>query len=325
MNRVKGLFSNLTRTNPIANLLYDYVNGQPVFTDHDFKKRAKASYGRNATAYACVSLLAQSVAGIKWRVYKGRYGAQTDEREVFDHKLNRLLAKPNPEQGWAEFAEHFVSYYLLGGNAVIDIESDFKDEPVALWSLRPDRIHANPGKNQTIDSYTYSIQNATTGDRAHNFLAKDIIHIRGFNPAGLNSDFWGQAPIEPAMRYVDSDNSAVEWNVATFQNGTRPPGILAFESQQTDQQISRIKTQLRQEYTGSRQGTPMVTYGKMTWIECGRTALEMDFLNGRMLNMREICRVFKIPPQILGDGQTGAYANYSEARKAFYQEGVLPL
>jgi phage portal protein BeeE len=52
---------------------------------------------------------------------------------------------------------------------------------------------------------------------------------------------------------------------------------------------------------------------------------DMDWLSGRKMAQRDICAVYNVPPEMIGDSENKTYSTYQEARVAFYQETVLPL
>ena len=68
-----------------------------VWTPLDYQALAREGYSTNPWVYACITEIARGIAGIPWRLYSGS-GANL--REVEDHPLLRLLARPNPEQGY---------------------------------------------------------------------------------------------------------------------------------------------------------------------------------------------------------------------------------
>ena len=43
------------------------------------------------------------------------------------------------------------------------------------------------------------------------------------------------------------------------------------------------------------------------------------------MNKLDLCILFGVPPELMGIQEQKTYANYYEARRAFYQETVLPL
>jgi len=65
--------------------------------------------------------------------------------------------------------------------------------------------------------------------------------------------------------------------------------------------------------------------GEIDWVNTGYSPAEMEYQDNLRLSTLDICRVYNVPPEMIGDSQNKTYSNYQEARKAFYHETVLPL
>ncbi|HWT46637.1 MAG TPA: phage portal protein, partial [Vicinamibacterales bacterium] len=131
---------------------------------------------------------------------------------------------------------------------------------------------------------------------------------------------------EAAARSVDQHNSAQDWNTAMFQNRAQPPGAFVVEGTLDDNEFDRVKAEVAEQYAGtSNARKPMLLEGGLDWKEMGLSPVEMDWLDGKRANAAEICAVFGVPPEMVGDSSGRTYSNYQEARKAFYMETVLPL
>jgi HK97 family phage portal protein len=68
----------------------------------------------------------------------------------------------------------------------------------------------------------------------------------------------------------------------------------------------------------------MLLEGGLDWKEMGLSPKDMDFIESKKMSRLEICTAFGVPPEIIGIGEQKTYANYAEARKAFYMDTVLP-
>lgn len=69
----------------------------------------------------------------------------------------------------------------------------------------------------------------------------------------------------------------------------------------------------------------MLLEGGLDWKEMGLSPADMHWLEGLKLSAREIAIAFGVPPELIGDSENKTYSNWSESRKAFYEETVLPL
>lgn len=302
---------------PAAGALVAFFGGGPVWTSRNYQHLAREGYERNGVVYACVGLIARSVAGIPWVLYRFP-GSRDRVEEIEEHPLLDLLERPNPWQGQAEFFEALTAFLLLAGNSYVLAVGPERGAPVELHVLRPDRVQVIPDSKNYIAGYKYQV-----GGWSEEYRNGEVLHLRLFHPT---HDWYGLSPIEAAARAVDQDNAAMAWNTALLQNMARPPGALVTQGLLKEEQFERLREQIEQRYAGARNaGRPLLLEGGLDWKQFGLSPAEMDWLNGQKMSARRIASVFGVPPELIGDSESKTYSNYREARKAFYEETVLPL
>ncbi|MED4914367.1 phage portal protein [Parageobacillus thermoglucosidasius] len=291
------------------------VTSSPIWTPARFDKLAEEGFSRNVWVYRCVMVTAQHVASVPLLLYQKR-GKKLVEIET--HPLLDLLNKPNPLQSKHEFLESWAAFLLLSGNSYIEMNGPNRGAPTELWAWRPDRTTIIPGGDNLIQAYRY-----TVNGRYVDVPAERIIHNKFFAPL---DDFYGLGPIQVAARVIDQDNAANAWNAALLQNSGRPSGAFLAKKPLNDKQFERTKYQLRQEYAGANSaGKIMLLEGDVDWKEMSLSPRDMDFIESKKMNRLEICAVFGVPPELVGDHEHATYSNYKEARASFYIETVLPL
>ena len=296
--------------------------GFPLWSPKDYGAFVREGYKKNVYVFSCVRMIAMACAGIPWLAY-----SMEGDRLVEippNHPLRELLARPNPFEGWGRFIEEVVSYLYLTGNSYIELvtpDAKGNKPPRELYALRPDRVRIISGTPaQPVAGYIYSV-----GGREVRIEPEWIIHLRFFNPT---DDFYGMSPLEPASYPVDQNNESRAWNVALLQNSARPSGALVTPPGErlSDEEFERLREQLRELYQGSKNaGRAILLEGGLDWKPMSYSPADMDWLEGVKLSAREIALAFGVPPQLIGDRESSTYANYQEARKAFYAETVLPL
>jgi HK97 family phage portal protein len=319
-----------------AVVAYFTGSNRAVWSDVDYGILAKEGYTRNVIAYRCVEYVAAACAGIEWDLYN-RF--QRSQREIEQHPLLDLIAHPNPEQTGAEIVHSAVSYRLLSGNTYVERVGPQGKAPRELYVHRPDRMQVLEGDRlNRIHGYKYEAngekiiwgfgaqQKELLPDKVDGRFIQKILHWKAFHP--LN-DWYGLSPIEAAARSIDQNNESRAWNVALLQNMATPPGALVAgkDTTITDDQFERLKAML-EEHKGARGrevGSPLLLEGGLEWVPFGMPPAEMAWLEGLRLSSREICTAFGVPPELVGDSQNKTYSNYQEARKAFYEETVLPI
>lgn len=281
--------------------------GNAVWTPMDYEALAEAGYRRNATVYACVNLIAKSASRIRW------YAIDKSGKEI-NHKAVKLLNNPNDRQSGARMIEELISYLLLSGNGYLLKRYGVGEVPGALFVLRSDKVKAIKGNDGEIIKWKY-------GDEEYG--VEEVLHIKEFNPV---DEVYGLGRVEVAARDIDILNAAKEWNLKLIQNDMRPSGIFNFEQELTEEQRKVLREILSEDYSGvSNAGKFIITEGKGTWTQASVNPKDVDWMMGQKFVMRQICAVFGVPSELLGDSENKTYSNYREARRALYEEVVLPM
>lgn len=319
-DNVKAAARALANNNKLADPNYAgsmqmWTPGQPIWSDKNYASFVRNGYRKNTTIYACINKISGAAAGIEWKLYTDR----AMENTIDNHPLLDLWRKPNPRMpGAGAFVEQVFGFWHMSGNSYIwAFRPNPNEPPLALWTLRPDRMKA-VASNNGIESYVYGYETANP----HIYELEDILHIKF--PA-YDDDIYGLSPVEVAAYYADQNNEAQAWNTALMQNAGKPASVFFSKSYLTLEQRGQIQAELRRKYSGKRNaGMPLVLEADMTWQNMSLSPMELDWLKSRELNTRDIAAIFDIAPELIGDSAGKTFANVSEARQALYLENVLP-
>lgn len=316
--RVARAFKN----NPVAHLLYLFRVGQPQWSPRDLAAFSREGYQLNPYVFRAVELRANAIGGLRWIVVKRKANGEPSELGE-QHPLQRLIRRPQPNKGGAAFLGEVESFLCIAGNAFVSgngpVSGPNEGVPRELYSLRPDRMKITPGPGPwaPVAGYEY-----TVGAQPRKFAADEILHLRRFNPT---DDFFGMSPLEPAGRSVDQNNAGKRWNVALLQNSAQPAGSFATDGALTVEQREGIMKQYKEDKSGpDNAGVPFFFEGGLKWTQQGLSPKDMDWLEGSRQSAREILSVLGVSPELVGDATQKTYSNYQEARKAFYQDTILP-
>lgn len=322
LDRVRGLFGSKSSQARIAMSITSL--GQPVTTPAGYAGFSKEGYQKNVIVYRCIRLIATACAGIKWELYDGK-------REIENHPILTLMQKPNTIQGWSGFFESFVSYFLISGNTYIEgVSPTVNGPPLELWSLRPDLMKIVPNQFGGVGEFQFK-----TGSYEKRWVVDPvtgksrIMHSKTFHPLDI---WYGMSPIEAVLLGVDQNNQSNRWNLALLQNNASPAGVLKVKTSDqnptgglSNEQYARLKNDFENNHQGAKNASrPLLLEGNMDWQNIGFNPKDMEWLEGKKTTSLDICNAFGVPGQLLGFGQT-TYANYGEAKSAFYTETVLPL
>src|SRR2546423_598687 len=288
--------------------------GQPLWTPRNYANFVKEGYRRTAAVYSSINKISSAASGINWKLYEDH----TMKREIEEHPLLDLWRKPNLNESSGAFIEKLFGFWHLSGNDYIWAFRPKKNAPLlALWHLRQDREKIVPS-SAGIESYVYGY--ATPGVKI--YAPKNTMHIKF--PA-YDDDYYGLSPMETASQLIDQQNEGNAWNTALMQNMGKPSSAFFAKGFLTLEQRNQIRDELRRKYSGKRNaGMPLVLEGDMTWQNMSLSPYELDWLQSRELNTREIAAIFDVAPELIGDSAGKTFANVAEARAALYTENVLP-
>lgn len=316
------MFSKKQQT-PIKTQKSYYFNSsvKANWTDTSYNSLSKNGYVDNVIANRCINIIANCASSISLLIYEKSI-------EIPDSQVAKLIKMPNPFMSKEDFMQSIIHNLLISGNCYITMMKNAEDQISEMYILRSDRVSIVTDKQGFPMQYVYKCGpasrifdvNITNG-------TSEVLHIKTFNPS---DDLYGLSPLAIARFSIDQHNEAISWNKALLQNGARPSGALVIESNNTpdltDEQFSRLKDQLSNEFTGSKMaGKIMLLEGGIKWQEMSISPKDMDFVETKNSAARDIALAFGVPSNLLGIQGDNTYSNFSEARLSLWEETVIPM
>ena len=280
------------------------VNGWPVVPG---ASSVTASSAQSVSAvYGCVQAISETVASLPLILFK-RNG---DDRErASDHPLYRVLHdQANPEQTALEFRELMQANVLLRGNAFARIVRGHDGQVRELWPLNPDTVQVQ----RTASGLVYDYSKDGT---MHRLLAHETLHIRH----RLGDDgVLGVSPIAAARGVVELAQAENEHGVNTFRNGAKLLGVLKFPGVLKPDQRTAIATSWASQHGGgSNSGRTAILESGVEFQPVNMTLEDAAWIEARKLSVIEICRLFRVPPSVVGAMESANYSNSVEMARQF--------
>lgn len=243
--------------------------------------------GLSAT-YACVNLLAGTIASLPLMVYRTVNGVRS---VAYDHPLYYVLHdSPNYDQTAVDFWEFSCAGLELHGNAYAEIEKRANGSVYSLTPVRPDIVTVQR-KNGRLE-YRWS-----EDGRQKKRDQEQILHIRGFGGSALG----GASTLSACAQTFAGALAAERAANKTFDNGARPSGILSAERDLTPAQMSDAEKLVSEKYAGAvNAGRPMILNNGLSWQQLSLSPEDAQMLETRRFGVEEICRVFGVPPHMIG-------------------------
>lgn len=294
-----GLFDKLKKKS-LSSYIFELPYNFPV-PSHLYHEAFKMNYA----VYVCVNKIAKAIAGVKFTIYEKR---EEGLRELEEHPYQQIFNETNPQTSWTQFVELVMIDYLITGNMYIRKVEGTNRKMLYLYRLNPLMI------SKEKERYRYGSEVIESSEVMHLMIPNPYDETKGLSPLLVG------API------IEVINNAEKWNANLLKKEGRASGILKVKGHLTAEQREAIREEFRQKYLGYGSiGSPIVAEGDVEWIPLSYSPKEMDWVNSERLSLIKICAIYGVPPELVFEVEHKTYSNYREARKAFYQETVLPI
>lgn len=265
----------------------NFVTNQITVAEYYDRRSSESALGISAT-WACVNLLAGTIASLPLMVYRTVGERRTVAK---DHPLYRLLHdSPNADQTAVDFWEFVQAAVELAGNAYAEKRTT-GGRITSLVPIRPDKVTVRRLGDGDLE-YRWS-----EDGKAFVRRSADMLHIRGFGGSPL-----GGASTLAICRSTFGGAMAVDDAAAkTFANGIRPSGVLSTDKTLNSTQRPELERLLQDKFSGAMNaGRPMVLDNNMKWQQLTLNPEDAQMLESRRFSVEEICRVFGVPPHMIG-------------------------
>ena len=274
-----------------------------------------------SAVYACVRILAESVASLPLHFYQ--YNDTGGKEKAVNHPLYWLLHdEPNPEMSSFSFRETLMTHLLLWGNAYAQIVRNGRGEVIALYPLMPDRMTVDrDARGRIYYEYTRSDSDANTlGKKSSVILSpEDVFHIPGLGFDGLV----GYSPIAMAKQAIGMGLACDEYGAAFYQNGAQPGGVLEHPNVVKDPK--RVRESWNAIYQGSRNAHRIAVLEEgTTYKPISISPEQAQFLETRKFQIDEIARIFRVPPHMIGDLEKSSFSNIEQQSLEFVKYTLAP-
>ena len=330
----------------------DWLRG----VDQDERDRGASlttPYAQAAWVYCAISILAQSVAQIPFRISRIKGGNAKKVRTLknsssaANRKLCRraldedivtggdvvdLFEHPHPTMNRQLFWEMVVTWNALRGEFFI-LPLDAGDTPVDLSERKPKvkRMITLPPElfwhvvmGFTLEGWRYSGSPLITPIPSEFLLPSEVIHSRQPNPYL----YWrGMSPLLVADVAAKTDYAGEQFQKGLWLNNADTGVIVTTEQVLQEDQRRAIESALRERKR--KAGTPdrpLFLFGGATIQKPTLSMMDMQFLETRKFLRREIFAILKVPDVMAGfteDLNDGGAGGSLDAQKSSFIESTV--
>ena len=274
-----------------------------------------------ATVYACVRLLAETVAGLPLHLYRSMDGGSAKERAT-DHPLYKLLYRqPNPEMTSFSFREVMMTHLLLWGNCYAQIVRDGKNGVLGLYPLLPENMEIDRDEKGQIFYIYHAYTDEKPGENNKDiyFRRDEIFHVPGLGFNGLV----GFSPIAMMKNALGTTLAVEKYGSSFFKNGAQPSGVLEHPGVLKDP--SKIRENWSAVYGGANNAHKVAVLEEgMQYKAISLPPEDSQFLSTRQFGVNEICRIFRVPPHMVQDLEHATFSNIEHQSIDFVVHTLTP-
>ena len=261
--------------------------------------------------WSAIRLLSESVSSLPISVFKKETNGDTIEA-INDPSYSLLKFKPNSYQNKITFFEKIMMDLCVNGNSYVYIERNRLAKPTGLYCLNYEDVTI---KNQDNLLYYEDKKKRTIHE------SDNILHFTGLTTDGVT----GLSPITQNMKSIGWSQAIEEYGNTFFKNGAKLSGVLQTDRALSETAIDRLRSSFNNTYsklTGANQ-TAILEEG-LTFKPINISPEQAQFLASRTFSIEEICRIWNIPPHMLGDLSKSSFNNIEMQSQEFVTYTLMP-
>lgn len=265
-----------------------------------------------STVYACIRVIAETIASLPLGVFQV---VNDGSEKADDHPLYRLLHdEPNSEMTSFVYREVMMAHLLLHGNSYSQIIRNGRNQVVSLYPLLPENMTVDRNEKGVL-TYTY----ITSEGKQVDLRPTDVLHIPGLGYDGI----MGYSPIALEKNAIGLGIAAEEYGSKFFSNGARPSGILTHPN--TVKDPKKLRDSWNAAYGGSSNANRVAILEEgMHFESMSVPNNEAQFLETRKFQVDEICRIFRVPPHLVGNLEHATFSNIEHQSIDFAVHTIRP-
>lgn len=265
---------------------------------------------RHSAVYACVRIIADTVASFPVDAYVGDVGMHLGEAERVTPKPS-LLVRPSDYLSGVQWLHQVMMSLLLQGNAYGLISAvDRSGYPTQIDLISPEGVVVDRVAGRKVFRINGQILSTS-----------EVWHCPGPMMPG---DLAGLSPVRYASRVIGLGSEAEGFGLDFFRNGVHPTAVATTDQQVTQEQAEQIKARIKQA-VASRD---MPVLGAGLKVEPWQVnPKDAQLLELQQANAVQVCQVFGVPAEMISAsaaGSTVTYANREQRAMDFLSNAINP-
>ncbi len=296
------------------------------------------------TVFACVEIKAGAIGALDRKIFEKIVGAdnRVQRRIAHEHDYWDLLeSEPNDEMSSFTMFKAVQAHRMLWGHGYIELQRDGGDRIVALWPRNPARTKVRrarepmlirgelvkPGEmfyatTEGMETAAMDVSEAVnesyTTERA--ILPADMLSFPGLALDGRV----GQDVVQLARNAVGLALATEKFGGKFFGNGALGYGIFKVPGTLAPEDFELFKREVQEAWGGENAGRPLILEGGEDYVPTSTKPNEGQFIETREHQVIEICRIFTMPPHMVGVTEKLGKGNAEQVGQEFVTYSLTP-
>jgi len=286
-------------------------------------QRVRDGYLGNEDVYATVSRFARLCATCPLVLMNGE-NVVNDTDEFYKFFFDNWNQKYGKEEGMYEL---FVNLFLHGSAYIYKESESLGFLPTKQWVLPTDKVTPSTYQNSIFEDPAY--YNFNDNASIYKYFPSQLIRLNYYDPSYTSEE--GLSPLQAVWNTVLSSNNRATAEKTMLENR----GISGFVSPKATGEMGAMG------FTNSVADAVRAIFSRLTggankfnkvevmeqpteFTQLGMDAGDMKIIEMRLNHVRAICNTYGLPSLLFNDYQSRTHANYKEAMKALYTDGIIP-
>lgn len=268
-----------------------------------------------SAVFACVKVIAETLATLPLVLYH-RIDATSKERAVDDSLYWLLHSRPNAYQTAFEFKETMSAWAVLHGSACAFKIFGSNGE---LQELDP--IHPSLVKTERLPSRKLRFQVLQSDGTRKPYTQDEIFRIRGLSLDGVD----GIAMSRQAREAIALARAMEAFGSRYFANDTTIGVTLEHPNKLSPEAHARLKESFAANHGGVNNAfRPKILEEGMKLNRIQANGKEAQLTEGRLHQVIEICRFFRMPPHKIAHLIQATFSNIEHQALEFVSDTMMP-
>ena len=266
--------------------------------------------------YACVQVIAQTVASFPLIVYRRR--SDGGKEPATNHPLyDLLLVAPNEEQTSFEYWEQSIAHILTWGDMISLHSYDTKNNVSGLLPVTPDRFQIERNKQTGVRFYRIK----DLEDKERIYFDDDLLHVPGLGFDGLR----GYSPVQMGRRPIATQMLAEEYCGRFFENNATPNQYIRHPQTLSDKAKDNIMTWFMKRFGGVENSHKLgILEEGMTIETVPVNHRDIQFLELQGKGVQDIARLYRVPQHMIGILDRATNNNIEQQALEFVMHCIRP-